>query len=257
MSTRMGLPSRIGFFRGLVLLGLVIAAGGCEAPPPSSAPPPLTTVAGTVSMPVEGAVVQVYRPGDDLRGPALTVLGPLGPDASFSVSLAPGEYVLVARRRQSGEQTGPVRSGDVKSDPVRVTVEAGKPLSLAMLAYRKVGNAKESFGTEEAWAGGIAGRILDPEGAPVEGVRVHVYDHVQMSERPKFVSARTGPDGRYEVRLPRGGTYYLSARDKYGGPPKVGDLYGRYDQGTVEPSAVIVPEEVMVKDIDITVHTVW
>lgn len=239
-------------------LGLVLAlAAGCSSNSSAPGPGALAPVTGVVSMPVAGAYVQVYRPGDDLRGPPLTQLGPLGTDARFEVSLSPGEYLLVARRRGNGEDTGPVRQGDVKSDPVRVVVEAGKPLELNLLAYVKAGNAKESFGAQENWVAGVAGRVTDPEGAPVEGVRVHVYEHVQMSERPKFVSARTGPDGRYELLLPEGGTFYLCARDKYGGPPKVGDLYGRYDQGTVEPSAVIVPEDAVLPGVDITVHPVW
>ena len=237
------------------LLGLACSPGGGGAPTPQAKG--LVAVQGAVLMPVAGAYVQVYRPGDDLRGPPLTQLGPLGPEARFELSLSPGEYVLVARRRGGGEDTGPVRQGDIKADPVRVVVEVGKPLSLNLLAYTKEGNLKESFGVQENWVSGISGQVTDPEGAPAEGVRVHVYDHVQMSERPKFVSARTGPDGRYQLLLPRGGTYYLCARDQYGGPPKVGDLYGRYDQGTVEPSAVIVPEDAVLPGIDITVHTVW
>ncbi len=243
---------------GAAVLCLAVAlAVGCapEAPAPKAGG--LTRVTGVVSIPVAGAFVDVYRPGDDLRGPPLTQLGPLGPEARFEVSLSPGEYVLVARRRSSGEDTGPVRQGDVKSDPVRVVVAAGVPLELDLPAYVKAGNAKESFGAQENWVSGIAGQVTDPEGAPVEGVRIHVYEHVQMSERPKFVSARTGPDGRYELPLPQGGTYYLCARDKYGGPPKVGDLYGRYDQGTVEPSMVIVSEDAVLSGVDITVHPVW
>ena len=46
-------------------------------------------------------------------------------------------------------------------------------------------------------------------------------------------------------------------RGEAGVEEKVGDLYGRYDQGTVEPSAVIVPEDAVLSDIDLTVHTVW
>ena len=44
-----------------------------------------------------------------------------------------------------------------------------------------------------------------PTATPVEGLRIQVYDHVQMSERPKFVSEKTGPDGRYQMLLPAGG----------------------------------------------------
>ena len=104
---------------------------------------------------------------------------------------------------------------------------------------------------------GLSGRILDSDGNPVEGARIHVYDHVQMSERPKFVSEQSAPDGSYLIYLPKGGTYYLAARDKFGGPPKLGDLYGRYDQGTIEPSAVVIVDKKILKNVDITVTKVW
>jgi hypothetical protein len=234
---------------------LALLAAGCGSS--HSEPPGLSKLSGAVYSPVEGAILHVYRPSEDIRGPSFTQIGPLGPDARFSLDLPPGDYLLVARRRRGGDETGPVRDGDIKSDPVRVRIEPGKPLALNLLAYIKQGNPKETLGSEADWKASVAGTIADPEGKPVEGVRVHIYEHVQMSERPKFVSAKTGPDGRYLVKLPKGGTYYLCARDKYGGPPKVGDLYGRYDKGTVEPSAVIVPETGAAKGIDITVHTVW
>ncbi|MBI5441946.1 MAG: carboxypeptidase regulatory-like domain-containing protein [Deltaproteobacteria bacterium] len=245
-------PRYVGF-----LAALVAAGCGSSSPDVPGSSGGLSRVSGSVYMPVSGATVDVYRPGEDLRGPPFTQLGPLGPTAAFSIELPPGDFLLVARRRTNGEETGPVREGDVKTDPVRIHVEAGKPLSFNILAYVKQGNPKESLGSEAEWKAAISGQVTDPEGKPVEGVRVHLYEHVQMSERPKYVSARTGPDGRYEVKLPKAGTFYLCARDKYGGPPKVGDLYGRYDKGTVEPSAVIVPETGVVRTVDITVHTVW
>jgi hypothetical protein len=78
-----------------------------------------------------------------------------------------------------------------------------------------------------------------------------------MSERPKYVSEATGADGRYVLFFPEGGTYYLAARTRFGGPPKIGELYGRYDDGTVEPSAVHVKDHEFVKNVDITVHKIW
>jgi hypothetical protein len=104
---------------------------------------------------------------------------------------------------------------------------------------------------------GLAGRVLDADGNPVEGVRVNVYDHIQMSERPKYVSEKTGPDGRFLVKVRRGGTYYLAARDRFGGPPQLGDLYGRYDEGTIDPSGAIVRKGEITEDLEIVVHKVW
>lgn len=217
----------------------------------------LSRVSGIARRPAEGVTVHLFRPTDDLKGPPFTRIGPLGADGAYAVDLPPGDYIVLVRHRADGEESGPVRDGDIKSDPVLLKVEAGKPVTLDLNAYVKQGNAKESFGAPAQWKTEIAGRILDPENRPVEGMRVQAYTHVQMSERPKFVSARTGPDGRYSLLLPEGGTFYLCARDKYGGPPKVGDLYGRFDKGTVEPSGVTLSEGQSLTDIDIVVHTVW
>ncbi len=242
--------------RTLILLALGLSVAACsEAPKPQDGT--LTRLEGTVYRPAEEMRVDVYRAGEDIRGPPYTQLGPLGADGGFAIELPPGEYVLVGRQRGSGEETGPVREGDLKTDPVPITVRGGEPLALQLHAYRKSGNVKQPFADAANWAAGLTGRVFDAEGKPVEGIRVHVYDHIQMSERPKYVSARTGPDGRWEIKLPEGGTYYLCARDKYGGPPRVGELYGRYDQGTVDPSAVIVDEGKILEGVDITVHKVW
>jgi hypothetical protein len=217
----------------------------------------LTKVSGVARKPAEGVTVYLYRPGDDLRGPPFSRIGPVGADGAYSVDLPPGDYIFLVRQRVDGEESGPVLDGDVKSDPVSVKVEAGKPLALDLNAFVKQGNAKESFGAPAQWKTLLGGKITDPEGKPVEGIRVQAYTHVQMSERPKFVSARTGPDGKYSLPLPEGGTFYLCARDKYGGPPKVGDLYGRYDQGTVEPSGVTIAEGQTLDNVNIIVHSVW
>ena len=78
-----------------------------------------------------------------------------------------------------------------------------------------------------------------------------------LSERPKYVSEATGADGRYVLFFPEGGTFYLAARNRFGGPPKIGELYGRYDDGTVEPSAIHVKDNQILEHVDITVHKVW
>jgi hypothetical protein len=195
----------------------------------------------------------------DLYGPAFASAGPTGADGRFELSLPPGRYLFVARKRQGGETGGPVAGGDFRSQPVGpVQVEAGKPVDLSFLVEEKSGESKNLPVREQGDTGtGLTGRVLDADGKPVAKARVHVYAYVQMSERPKFVSNETGPDGRYVVFLPEGGTYYLAARDRFGGPPKLGDLYGRYEDGTIDPSGVVVRAGEVLKDVDITVHKVW
>lgn len=216
-------------------------------------------IRGTAVTPIEETYIFVYKEDMDIYGPSFASAGPTGGDGGFELSLPPGRYIFVARKRSSGDAGGPVVSGDYRSNPVGpVEVEAGAVIDLSFLVEKKAGESK-TLPTREDKAGktGLSGRILDSEGNPVAKARVHVYTYVQMSERPKYVSNETGPDGRYIVFLPEGGTYYLAARNRFGGPPKLGDLYGRYDDGVIDPSGVVVHNGEILENIDITVHKVW
>ncbi len=211
---------------------------------------------GQVTMPLEGVRLYVYKPGMDLYGPAFAISKATDMDGNFNIELPDGEYVVVARKRAGGDESGPVMAGDNRSEFTKVNVRGGI-VDMQLSAPIKIGDKRNFTGDVEASKTGLAGHVFDSDGQPVEGARVHVYDHVQMSERPKYVSEKTGPDGAYLIYLPAGGTYYLAARDKFGGPPKLGDLYGRYDKGTIEPSAVVVKESQLLQDVDITVTKVW
>jgi hypothetical protein len=211
---------------------------------------------GQITMPLEGVRLYIYQPGMDLYGPAFAISSATTEDGAFDIELPDGDYVVVARKRAGGEESGPVVAGDNRSEFIRVTVKGGV-VDLQVSAPLKIGDQRNFTGDVDESRTGLAGKVMDSDGQPVIDARVHVYDHVQMSERPKFVSEKTGPDGSYLIYLPAGGTYYLAARDKFGGPPKLGDLYGRYDKGTIEPSAVVVMEGQVLKQVDITVTKVW
>lgn len=239
---------------GLLLIGL--AGCGNQDAAEVKASSGQGRLQGQVTMPLQGVRLYVYQPGMDLYGPAFAISSATTEDGKFDIELPDGDYVVVARKRAKGEETGPVVAGDNRSEFLQVTVKGGV-LDLQVSAPVKIGNERNFTGDLDESRTGLAGKVMDSDGQPVLDARVHVYDHVQMSERPKFVSEKTGPDGSYLIYLPAGGTYYLAARDKFGGPPKLGDLYGRYDKGTIEPSAVIVKEGQVLKPVDITVTKVW
>lgn len=242
----------------LLLLAVLVGLAGCGSDESAAVPGSSGKgrLQGQVSAPLEGVRLYVYKPGMDLYGPAFAVSPATGSDGRFDLELPDGDYVAVARKRLGGEETGPVVAGDNRSEFLQVSVRGGV-VEMQVSAPVKIGDQRNFTGDVDVSKTGLAGQVVDSDGQPVEGARVHVYDHVQMSERPKFVSEKTGPDGRYLIYLPAGGTYYLAARDKFGGPPKLGDLYGRYDKGTIEPSAVIVNHGQLLQPVDITVTKVW
>jgi len=238
-----------------ILCGVFLfAAGGCD----SAVTPEPSSVTGTVSTPLAHARIYIYGEGDDIFGPARLISEPTSGDGAFSLSLRPGKYVAVVRKRLSEDIAGPVMIGDFRGEPVPFEVREGdERISLSLTATLKVSNEKAFPSRASGDATGISGIVLDADGKAVEGMRVHIYDHIQMSERPKYVSERTGADGRFFVPVKRGGTYYVAARDRFGGPPQIGDLYGRYDEGTVDPSGVVVLKGELTEGIEIRVQKVW
>ncbi len=244
---------------GLTVLSLLLLTlFGCDnqTGPASATKTELVEVQGQVTAPLEKASLYIYKKGMDLYGPAFAVSDETDRNGSFAISLPEGEYVTVVRKRADGATVGPVVAGDNRSDFIPLVVKSGMT-ELALSAPIKVGDNRRLTTQDEKTQTGFSGQITDADGNPAEGLRIQVYDHVQMSERPKYVSEKTGPDGRYRMLLPTGGTYYIGARDNFGGPPKLGDLYGRYDQGTIEPSAVVIRKDEILKDVDIRVTKIW
>ena len=257
---RAALPvDRLAGAAGVLLIAIALALAGCAGPGGGQAGSSSRTgVAGTIYTPAEGVYVYVYKKGADPHGPADVILpAPTFTDGNFSVELPPGEYTFVARRRSNRDSAGPLSPGDRRSDPVDVTVTAGGIARTDLVLNVKEDSELRSFVPPKHWTTIIAGTVKDADGRPLAGARVHVYTYVQMSERPKYVSERTGPDGRYAVFLPKGGTYYLAARDRFGGPPRIGDLYGRYDEGSINPMGVVVRDGEKREGIDISVFRVW
>lgn len=219
----------------------------------------VAVVTGKALTPLSDAFLYAYREGMDLRGPAFAMSRASGPDGEFSLSLPPGKYFLVMRKRGEGESVGPVQTGDWRSEVIGpLTVRSGQEITRDFVASLKVGETKSLPALSKIPAEtGIEGKIFDSDGTPVQGARVQAYQHPQMSERPKYVSEASGADGAYALFFPEGGTYYIAARNRFGGPPKIGELYGRYDDGTIEPSAVYVKDGEVLEGIDIWVHKIW
>jgi len=90
---------------------------------------------------------------------------------------------------------------------------------------------------------GISGKVTDADGKPVAGAFVMVYTERGMVGQPAYLSKPTNKDGEYSVFVKGPGTYFVAARQRYGGLPKKGEPYGTYD-GSSDHSVAVAEKSV-------------
>lgn len=228
----------------------------CSLPAPEREARATTGMIGKVAVdgkPLAGAVVYLYPDlTSRFKGMGLG-MAETDEEGIFEAEAPPGTYYLLVRWRRSHEFTGPLRAGDYigyyAGNPLKITEGKLSRIAVPMLEVpEKVERFAETlFGTTS-----VRGRVLDPQGKPLAGVRAIIYDEPTMLNRPLYVSQPTETDGAFVLSLPRGGTYYLAARDTLGGAPSPGDLYGTYDKTPDHSLTVETGEEA--KGIDIVVE---
>lgn len=147
----------------------------------------------------------------------------------FSIVVAEGTYYLmIAQKKPNGEIGPPKESeflyfhGDVKGNPKPIVVAAGANLNLGVLTRSFKWSPKLVQRDKDITA--IEGVVADMEGKPVERAVVFAYFSKNAVGRPAFVSDRTDKNGRYQLRVYEGGTYYLKVRSVIGGgTPETGE----------------------------------
>lgn len=212
--------------------------------------------------PLDRARVTLYEDGDTIfRGIGFASML-ASKDGDFSFNLEPGKYYVVARKRAGEDRMGPLVPGDLfgfaHDNPVEV--KKGSYTVISINTVKKLVKVKE--GGQEMTLGGtvkagetvIEGTVVGKEGKPVAGVYASAFRDSMMTQKPDFISAITGPDGKYSISLSGGGEYFIGARNTIGGPAEKGDLLGRY-AGTEDHSINIKTGEKL-KDINITVEPV-
>jgi hypothetical protein len=244
--------------KGIALLLVALACAACAHPGasgPAAAPLPSQGVRGVLTHagePLAGAVVFAYRrESANLLGPADFASPPSGPNGAYAIDLVEGAYWLVARKRASGSDSGPLVQGDLQKiapqNPVRVAVGALTPVDLELEEMRDLMFSRS--GTRGPTATGIRGRIVDDAGRPVSWVFAIAYTSPEMRRVPDFTSAMTAADGRYVIYVPQGGRYWVGARKHIRGRPEPGEPFGLYT-GTAD-HAVVVPEGGFAEGIDV------
>jgi hypothetical protein len=176
----------------------------------------------------------------------------------FKISLPAGTYYIAAIQRQNHERLGPpaaddyfYASNDSKGRLREYVVKQGRTTSIGII--KGVAPAKSSYIAYRRDMTGIEGTVRDKDGKPVERALVIAYDNPAMQGPPLFSSPRTGSDGKYLLGVEKGGSFYLKARDVYGGgKPQVGGFLGVLGSAE-EPEAVVVKTKEVTRNINITI----
>lgn len=161
------------------------------------------------------------------RGPAFITYPSL--DGNFKISLPPGSYYVMARKRQKGGMYGPIEEGDYFNfyygNPV--VVKKGVYRYVEIETVKRLSQLEEGTGFTN-----VKGTITDSQGKPVSGLFVLFYQNKNMQGKPLYISNKTNTKGEYSIKLPAG-TYYVSVRENIGGPPMSNEWYGKLDKELV------------------------
>jgi hypothetical protein len=217
----------------------------------------IVTLAET-GMPVEGAHVYAYEDySKNLVGVADQVSRGSAPDGSYIIELQPGTYYLVARKRASGSNYGPIVTGDLydhRFEQKSVKIKNSKYVEMNF----ELGELSEPLFfqvfTERArkTETGIKGKLIDEEGSPVHGAFATAYRDSNMMRLPDFASTLSDDEGNYTLYLPSGGHWFIGARSHARGVPEKGELVGRHMDRS--DHSVLVPDKEFVEGINITLR---
>ncbi len=152
---------------------------------------------------------------------------PLRDNGEFDARVPEGKYYIVAIKKFN-KALGPPETGehffylmDAKG-PKAIEIKSGIKLDIGTNRTVPV-----TLITEQEGLTAIRGIVTDDKGNTLSGVRVGAYSNFTVLGKPEYIAKVSDEDGRYELRLPEGGDYYIVARSRQGGPPISGDYYGR------------------------------
>jgi len=201
--------------------------------------------------PLAGAYINVYPDTtSNLLGPSQFISSPTDEDGRYLLDVPAGTYYIVARKRTTGEPSGPLAPGDYYSEHKRVKAEV-KAGSMARVELEVVPMKAPMFFkknlVERQTDTGIRGRLVDAEGKPVPGSFAIAYVDTDLKRLPDYASTLSDGQGRFTIYLPEGGTYYLAARVHAWDMPRPGELYGKL--GGDQPQPLTVKKGTFIEDV--------
>lgn len=256
--------------RTVLVLGLALAIGAFFVlmPPNADAKAKKVKKSGIKGIvvlksngePVEKAFVYAYVGKIESRAASLGIIGVTdyvshgsAADGSFNLDLPPGKYYVVARKRQSGANYGPLRPGDLYDHTLglkAVVIRKGRYVK-SRFKLRRLTEPLFFQGltlTERVTNQGIKGRLFDEEGNHLPGTFAMAYRNDDMYRLPDFASTVTDDDGFYILYLPKGGRYWLAARTYSMRVPDQGEPFARYEGS--DDHSVLVKDNEFLTDVN-------
>lgn len=199
---------------------------------------------------LERCYLYIYKDGQDgFKGPGY-VIQPVE-KGTFRLRLPPGSYYILARKRLKGGQLGPIETGDYFNyyygNPVRIEPGKVHEIKLETISKLSLNDSPDSAAFR-----GLRGTVRGPDGKPAKGLHVFAYLDPAMTGMPDFFSPATSTNGQFELPLPEGiGPVYLLAREAFGGPATVGELYGKFAEE--KDHVISLPADNGIREIEIRV----
>ncbi len=189
---------------------------------------------------LQRSYLYVYKnPGKGFKGPGYFIQ-PVA-KGRFRLNLPPGDYYLLARKRERGGQFGPIEIGDYFNfyygNPIHVT--AGQVREVKIETITRLSMLEEDVIDFQ----GVRGQVVNGAGEAQVGLYVFAYRQPEMTGSPDYFSAPTDQKGLFELSLPDGGPYYLLARQAFGGPAETNELYGKLQAESGVVQAISIPEQ--------------
>lgn len=208
--------------------------------------------------PLDGGKVHFFRhgsgppPSQILYWRTPDEIGSIDHEGRFSVNLPEGKYYISAIKKTSINEMGPPVAGDLvypesrkelKSEFQTFLVKNGQKTDIGTIA--EVVTFKKHTNMANAQITSIEGIIVDPSGNPVHSSIVFAFTSEDLIGKPLYVSERTDKDGRYTLKVPEGGNYFLKSRTSLkGGQPVLGEFIGFYGKGSPKPVRIKTGETV-------------
>ncbi len=207
--------------------------------------------------PVAGAYVNLYPDAfSNLLGPSQFISSPTDSQGNYTIEgVPPGDYFVVARKRMSGQPTGPISPGDYYSHHrrIRASVVEGRlaVADLPVVPMKAPMFFKKSM-TEQRTDTGIRGVLVDEDGKPVAGSYAIAYVNEEIQRVPDYASTLTDEQGNFTLYLPGGGTYFLAGRVHAWDMPRPGEPYGIF--GGEEPAPLHIEQGSFVENVRIVMQ---